>query len=89
LTKKQLRTLAEGFTKYDLQKLPERMGKNLGVNPHVVSITFGKRQSVMILAARAPLPETDPENAESPEEQFATLVGLLQRTMMKEEALPE
>ena len=42
-------TTQVGFAKQDFLGLPERMGKDPGVNPHLISITFGKQQRSIIL----------------------------------------
>jgi len=43
LTADELKTLADALTKYDLLRLPERIGKPIGANPRVYSLTFGKK----------------------------------------------
>lgn len=57
LKETQLKKLAEHLAKYDALKL-----KNLGkatVNPHVLTIRFGKHKGVLTLRAGSPLPKQD------------------------------
>ncbi|MBT6157418.1 MAG: hypothetical protein HOL01_09665 [Planctomycetaceae bacterium] len=84
LTKKQLQELASGFSKHNLLTIPRRLGKPIGANPHVFTVTFGKTQCALILQAGAAVPKPDPKRADAPEQRFASVVRLLQDAMTVE-----
>lgn len=85
-TEDQLRALASALAKYDLPGLPERIGKDPGVNPHVFAISFGKQQTALVGQGGATLPAADPQNAEAPAQRFAELVRVLRRAMQSDAA---
>ena len=76
-----LAALASHLRKHDLLSLPQQMGKDPGVNPHLFTITFGETSCRLIGQGGAGLPKVDPESADAPEQRVAAIVRLLQRGM--------
>jgi hypothetical protein len=60
LTAAQIKTLAETLKTANVQKLPARMGKFHGANPHVITLTCGDHQSVFTLPTGSKLPKGNP-----------------------------
>ena len=56
LTAKQLQSLADVLAHAQVDKLPPTMGKFLGANPHVVTLSWGKRQCEWTLPTGSPVP---------------------------------
>ena len=77
----QLATLSKHLATHDLSGLPEKIGRPIGANPHVFTLTFGRHQSTLTLAAGAPLPTADGQDAKSAEARFASIAQLLLRGM--------
>ena len=71
LTKEQLTQLAETLAKQDAIGLPEKIGKDIGANPHVFTISWGDKQSKLIAQAGSPLP--DSKDSKSAEARFAAI----------------
>lgn len=63
LSKEQMMTLAKELAKYDLLNLKGN-NKNVGANPHVVTIEFGKHKAEFTLGAGDPLPKADPASVD-------------------------
>jgi hypothetical protein len=59
LSKEQLAALAKALARYELRDLPDE-GKP-GVNPHVVTVRFGKKEVSLALKAGEALPKVDPD----------------------------
>ena len=60
LTAAQIKTLAETLKTANVQKLPARMGKFHGANPHVITLTCGDHQCVFTLPTGSKLPKGEP-----------------------------
>jgi len=75
LSANQLANLAHKFEQHDLLGLPEKIGKDVGANPHVFSISFGKKQTSLTLMPGAELPDVD--EIKTPAERFAKLGRLI------------
>jgi predicted secreted protein len=60
MTAAQLKSLTAALATAQVEKLPARIGKFLGANPHVVTLTYGDRVSVLTLPTGARLPEPLP-----------------------------
>ena len=70
--------LGKHLTTHDLMGLPAQIGKNIGANPHVFTITFSEKQSSLTVNPGAPLPKGDSKDAESnPQARFAAIAQLL------------
>ena len=57
LSAKQLRQIADVLTHAQVDKLPARLGKFRGVNPHVVTLGWGNRQCAWTLGPGMPVPK--------------------------------
>ncbi len=78
LTAAQIKTLAETLKTANVQKLPARMGKFHGANPHVYTLTCGDHQCVFTLPTGSKLPKSNP--AAGPQEaanRFILVAGQL------------
>ncbi len=62
--KAHLATLAAHLSKNNLAGLPKQIGKPLGANPHIYTITFGDTQSILTMQPGARLPAPDKQNAD-------------------------
>lgn len=71
LESEKLTAVAAQLEKFDFNSLPEKMGKPTGVNPHVFTISFGKRAVSLTLAAGAELPKAD--DGDAPQARFAAI----------------
>ena len=60
MTAAQLKSLTAALATAQVEKLPARIGKFLGANPHVVTLTYGDKASVLTLPTGARLPEPLP-----------------------------
>ena len=57
LSAKQLRQTADILAHAQMNKLPTRLGKFRGANPHVVTLGWGKRQCAWTLRPGMPVPK--------------------------------
>ena len=55
MTAKQLKSLAVTLAHAQVDKLPPKMGKFRGANPHVVTLIWGKHHCEWILPAGSPV----------------------------------
>ena len=86
LTPKQLHALANVLAHAQVHKLPGRLGKFRGANPHMVTLTWGKRKCVWTLPPGSPVPKypDQPFGKLTPEDGFAEISQFL-RSMLKPE----
>ena len=84
LTAKQLQSLADVLAHAQIHKLPAQLGKLRGANPHVVTLTWGKRKCVWTLPPGSPVPKypDQPGGKLTPEDGFAEISQFL-RSMLK------
>jgi hypothetical protein len=84
LTAKQLQSLADVLAHAQIHKLPAKLGKLRGANPHVVTLTWGKRKCVWTLTPGSPVPKypDQPFGKLTPEDSFAEISQTL-RSMLK------
>jgi len=80
-TKPQLAALERHLIKQDLLGLPGKLGKGIGANPHVFTITFGDKQSGFTVPPGAGPPKKDSTKMGDPAQRFAALIRLLKRGM--------
>ncbi len=59
LSKEQLAALAKELAAYDLAGLADTKAGKAGANPHVVTVHWGKKETVVTLNASDPLPRPD------------------------------
>ena len=57
LSAKKLRQIADVLTHAQVDKLPARLGKFRGANPHVVTLGWGNRQCAWTLGPGMPVPK--------------------------------
>ena len=57
LTPEQLQSLADVLAHAQVHKLPPKMGKFRGANPHVVTLSWGKHQCAWTLPPGSPVPK--------------------------------
>ena len=57
LTAKQLQSLADVLAHAQMDKLPPKIGKFRGANPHVVTLSWGKHQCAWTLPPGLPVPK--------------------------------
>lgn len=87
LSPEQLTALAAELAKQDLLKLPARIGGDPMVNPHIFTISFGEKQSQLVLGAGATLPDVDPRNPKlAAHNRFVILVQTVQTLLAGEDA---
>ena len=60
LSAAQIKSLAETLKTANVQKLPARMGKFHGANPHVITLTCGDHQCVFTPPTGSKLPKGEP-----------------------------
>ncbi len=84
-TKEQLATLARHLAQRDLLGLPDSIGVSPNVNPHTISVSFGKKECRRSMIGGGALSKVDVKNAKSPEQRFAAVVRLLQNGMKQAE----
>tara|TARA_Y100000588_G_scaffold304743_1_gene327821 strand:- start:585 stop:1094 length:510 start_codon:yes stop_codon:yes gene_type:complete len=84
LTLKQMRFLADVLTHAQIHKLPAKIGKYRGPNPHIVALTWGKHECVWTLPSGSPIPKypDQPFGKLTPEDGFAQISQAL-RKMLK------
>ena len=83
LTPKQLQALADVLAHAQIHKLPAKLGKLRGANPHVVTLTWGKRTCVWTLPPGSPVPkyQEQPGGKLTPEDGFAEIAQFLRLTL--------
>jgi len=86
LTAKQLQSLADILAHAQVHKLPARLGKFRGANPHLVTLAWGKHKCVWTLPPGSPMPKypDQPFGKLTPEDGFAEISQFL-RSMLKPE----
>ncbi len=84
LTPGQLQSLADVLAHAQVPKLPDRLGKFCGANPHLVTLAWGKRKCVWTLPPGTPVPKypDQPFGKLTPEDSFAEIAQFL-RSMLK------
>ena len=84
LPPKQLQALADVLAHAQVHKLPTRLGKFRGANPHVVTLTWGKRKCAWTLPTGSPMPKYQelPGGKLTPEDGFAKISQFL-RPLLK------
>ena len=83
LTKEQLQTLGEALAKADMVGLTPSTGQT-GVNPHIVTVTYGKKQATVILHPGQPLPESDENKLRDPVQRISYLTKAMHTLMQPE-----
>ena len=83
LTAKQLQALADVLAHAQIHKLPDRLGKFRGANPHVVTLSWGKSTCVWTLPPGSPVPKysNQPGGKLTPEDSFAEIAQFLHSTL--------
>ena len=84
LTAKQRQSLTDVLAHAQVDKLPTKMGKSRGANPHVVILTWGKHQCEWTLPAGSPVPKypDQPFGKLTSQDSFAEISQIL-RKMLK------
>ena len=84
LTAEQLQALADVLAHAQIHKLPAKLGKLRGANPHVVTLTWGKSKCVWTLPPGLPMPKYQelPGGKLTPEDSFAKIAQFL-RSILK------
>ena len=84
LTPKQMQSLADVLIHAQIHKLPPKIGKYRGPNPHVVTLTWGNHQCAWTVSAGALVPKypDQPFGKLTPEDGFAEISQTL-RKMLK------
>ena len=85
LTAKQLHSLADVLAHAQVDKLPHKMGKFRGANPHVVTLSWGKHQCVWTLPPGSPVPKypDQPFGKLTPQDRFAEIFQILLKILKK------
>ena len=85
LTAKQLHSLADVLAHAQVDKLPPKMGKFRGANPHVVTLSWGKNQCAWTLSPGSPVPKypDQPFGKLTPQDRFAEIFQILLKTLKK------
>ena len=83
LTAKQLQSLADVQAHAQVHKLPPKMGKFCGANPHVVTLTWGKHQCAWTLPPGSPVPKypDQPFGKMTSEDSFAEIFQILRKML--------
>ena len=83
LTANQLQALADVLAHAQAYKLPDQLGKFRGANPHVVTLTWGKRKCAWTLPPGSPMPKYQelPGGKLTPEDSFAEIAQFLRSTL--------
>jgi len=83
LPPKQLQALADVLAHAQAYKLPDQLGKFRGANPHVVTLTWGKRKCAWTLPPGSPMPKYQelPGGKLTPEDSFAEIAQFLRSTL--------
>ena len=81
LTTKQLYSLADVLAHAQVDKLPPKMGKFRGANPHVVTLSWGKHQCAWTLPPGSPVPKypDQPFGKMTSEDSFAEIFQILRK----------
>lgn len=83
LSGEQLRALAAAFKKHALVDLPAKLGGEPMTNPRVITLTFGKLSSELVLGAGAELPADDDKAIAEEVQRFAAIVNVVQKMLAK------
>jgi len=83
LTAKQLQQIADVLVHAQVDKLPGRLGKFHGANPHVVTLGWGKRQCAWTLPPGMPIPKypNQPFGKLTVEDSFAQIAQALHKSL--------
>ncbi len=83
LTAKQLQQIADVLAHAQVDKLPGRLGKFRGANPHVVTLGWGKQQCVWTLPPGMPIPKypDQPFGKLTDEDSFAQIAQALHKLL--------
>jgi len=83
LTAKQLQQIADVLAHAQVDKLPGRLGKFRGANPHVVTLGWGKRQCAWTLPSGMPIPKypDQPFGKLTEEDSFARIAQALHKLL--------
>ena len=83
LTAKQLQSLADVLAHAQVDKLPPKMGKFGGANPHVVTLTWGKHQCEWTLPTGSPVPKypDQPFGKLTSQDSFAEISQILHKML--------
>ena len=83
LTAKQLQQIADVLAHAQVDKLPGRLGKFRGANPHVVTLGWGKHQCVWTLPPGMPIPKypDQPFGKLTDEDSFARIAQALHKLL--------
>ena len=87
LTAKELQSLADVLAHAQVDKLPPKIGKFRGANPHVVTLSWGKHQCVWTLPPGSPAPKypDQPFGKLTPEDSFSEIFQILRKILKKPE----
>ena len=85
LTAEELHSLAAVLAHAQVDKLPPKMGKFRGVNPHVVTLSWGKHQCVWTLPPGSPVPKylDQPFGKLTSQDRFAEISQILLKILKK------
>ena len=83
LTAKQLQSLADVLAHAQVDKLPPKMGKFRGANPHVVTLICGKHQSEWTLPTGSSMPKypDQPFGKLTSQDSFAEISQILHKML--------
>jgi len=83
LTAKQLQSLADVLAHAQMDKLPPKIGKFRGANPHVVTLTWGKHQCEWTLPTGSPVPKYPDQTFGklTSQDSFAEISQILQKML--------
>ncbi len=83
LNAKQLQQIADVLAHAQMNKLPVRLGKFRGANPHMVTLTWGKRQCVWTLPPGMPVPRypDQPFGKLTDEDSFSEIAQVLNKLL--------
>ncbi len=85
LTAEELHSLAAVLAHAQVDKLPPKMGKFRGANPHVVTLSWGKHQCVWTLPPGSPVPKylDQPFGKLTSQDRFAEISQILLKILKK------
>ncbi|MDP7011809.1 MAG: hypothetical protein QF685_10545 [Verrucomicrobiota bacterium] len=85
LSAKELQALADVLAHAQVDKLPSKIGKFRGANPHVVTLSWGKHQCVWTLPPGSPVPKypDQPFGKLAPEDGFSEIFQKLGKILKK------
>ena len=83
LTAKQLQSLTDVLAHAQIDKLPPKMGKFRGANPHVVTLSWRKRQCEWTLPTGSPVPNypDQPFGKLTSQDSFAEISQILHKML--------